>query len=171
MMKKLILTLLFILNSLLFAEQELSNNEIIELTSAFQIESNISNIDDSNLSFGDFSFDKINKNSLFNSYRSAVKIAKEENKKILLEVVADNCKFCEEMRTTVLSQDSVTKAIEKNFVFAQANADRESLPLGLDEQMSPMFVFISKDENIIDIRFGFIEESEFLKLLMEQSQK
>jgi len=162
-MKKLILTLLLILNSLLFAEQELSSNEIIELTSAFQIDSNISNIDESDLD--------MNKNSIAHSYSTAVKMAKEKNKKILLEVVSNNCKFCREMENKVLSKKTVQEAIEKDFVFAQANADRESLPLNLDEQMSPMFVFISTDENIIDMRFGLIEEGDFLDLLVEQSKK
>jgi thioredoxin-related protein len=162
-MKKLILTLLFIFNSPLFAEQELSTNEIIELTSAFQIESNISNIEESNLD--------IEKNSIAHTYSTAMKMAKEENKKILLEVVSNNCKFCKEMERKVLSKENVQKAIEKDFVFAQANADKESLPLELDEQMSPMFVFISTDENIIDMRFGLIEEGDFLNLLLEQSKK
>ena len=94
-MKKLILTLLFIFNSLLFAEQELKNDEILELTSAFQIESNLSRIDESNLSSNYLEYS--------NSYKDAVKIAKDENKKILLEVIADNCKFCEEMKRRVLS--------------------------------------------------------------------
>ena len=163
-MKKLILTLLFIFNSLLFAEQELNNDEIIALTSAFQIESNISVIDESDLTTLSLEYS--------NSYKRAVEIAKEENKKILLEVFIDNCKFCKKMESTVLSKDIIEKAINKDFVFAQVNASRETLPLNISEQMSPMFVFISKDgKNIIDMRFGYIEESAFLKLLLEQSKK
>jgi len=162
-MKKLILTLLFIFNSLLFAEQELTNNDIIDLSSAFQIDSNLSIIDESNLVTSSLKYS--------HSYKKALELAKEKDKKILLEVVLNNCKFCKKMEEEVLSTEDVTEAIEKDFVFAQANADKESLPLGLDEQMSPMFVFISKDENIIDMRFGFIENSEFLDLLVEQSKK
>ena len=166
-MKKLIFALLFIYNSLLFAEQELSNLELSELTSVFNdelieltsvmnnLENNLSNIE----------------KSKYNSYDSAVKIAKEKDKKILLEVIVTKCKFCKQMEEKVLSKKSVEDAINRDFIFAQVNADRESLPLGLSEQMSPMFVFISKDETIIDIRFGYIEESSFLKILSEQSRK
>jgi thioredoxin-related protein len=154
-MTKPIFTLLLIFNTLLFAEQELNSDEIIDLSSAFQIESNLSKIDE----------------PIFNSYKDAVKIAKVENKKILLEIVADNCKFCEKMRIEVLSKESVKEAINKDFVFAQANADRETLPLALDEQMSPMFVFVSQDGNIMDMRLGYVEEKLFLELLKEQSKK
>jgi len=149
-MKKSIFAL-FLLNFLLFAYSE----EFLEFSSALQIDSNLSNIDYSN----------------FNSYENAVKVAKEKDKKILLEVIINNCKFCKEMEEKVISKDHIQEAIDKNFVFVQVNADKTSLPLNLDEQMSPMFVFVSKNETIIDIRFGYIEENEFLRLLEEQSKK
>jgi thioredoxin-related protein len=157
-MKKLIVMLFFLFNSLLFADWWFSEPEDVESISVSQ-EQKVVKVEDSNLS------------PKFHYYDEALKLSKEQNKKILLEVVVDNCKFCEEMDKNLLSKESIQEAIAKDFIFAQVNANREPLPLGLSEQMSPMFVFISKDENIIDMRFGYIEELEFLKLLVEQGEK
>ncbi len=109
--------------------------------------------------------------SIFNSYSDAVKIAQDEHKIILLELVSTNCKFCKEMESEVLIQEEVQEAIQKDFVLAQVNVDQEELPLGLSRQMTPMFVFISENENVEDMRLGYIEEKDFLLLLATKSKK
>lgn len=109
--------------------------------------------------------------SIFNSFDNALKIAKEEDKIILLEVVATDCPFCDKMKNEVLSKESVQKAINKDFVLAKVNIDYDEMPLGLTEQMTPMFVFATADENVQDMRLGFIEEENFLKLLEEERTK
>jgi thioredoxin-related protein len=110
-------------------------------------------------------------NPIFATYDEALKIAKEENKIILLDVVASNCTFCKKMEEEVLSKDNVQEAIKKDFVLAHVNEDREPLPLGLSPQMTPTFVFISNTETVEDMRFGFIDEEKFLLLLEEQKAK
>ena len=188
-MKKLILLLLFLFSSLLLAENDLSELEIAETISEAEyqkiIENGLSNIDTEYFSVSqDISSETVDKNltlvtvpvqedktSIFSSYTDAVEKAKKEDKMILLEVVLDNCKFCEKMEEEVLSKKNIQDTIAQNFIFAQINADKEPLPLGLSEQMSPMFVFISKSENVQDLRFGYLNENDFLKLLVEESEK
>lgn len=108
--------------------------------------------------------------SIFLNFDEALKIAKEDHKMVLLEVVSTNCKFCNQMREEVLAQEEVRKKIEENFVLAQVNMDQEPLPLGLSEQMTPMFVFISEDENVEDMRFGYMNEHDFIGLLEIESR-
>jgi len=172
-MKKLILLLLFLFSSLLLAENDLSKLEITETTpeSEYQkiIENTLSTVETN--SFALSILDKEKETSVYPSYNEALVKAKEEDKVVLLEVVLDNCKFCEKMGEEVLSKENVQEAISKKFVFAQINASREPLPLNLSEQMSPMFVFVSKDENVKDMRFGYINENDFLNLLVEESKK
>jgi thioredoxin-related protein len=189
-MKKLLLLLLIIVNSLLLAESDLSELEIAETISESEYQKIIENgllaIDteyftihaedsskrvEENVILETTLPHQENETSIFSSYDEAVAKAKEEDKMILLEVVLDNCKFCDKMDTLVLSKKSVQETISQNFILAQINADREPLPLGLSEQMSPMFVFISKNENVQDMRFGYINENDFLNLLVEQSNK
>ena len=191
-MKKLLLVLLFIVNSLLIAD-DFSELEIAETISESEyqkiIENGLSDIDAEYFTIKEEGSSKIeenitsletvpisipvqeNKTPTLGSYNKAVVQAKQEGKMILLEVVLDNCKFCDRMETLVLSKKSVQEAIAQHFIFVQINADREPLPLNLSEQMSPMFVFISKNENVQDMRFGYIEENDFLNLLVEESKK
>jgi len=111
------------------------------------------------------------KKPTFSSFDNALKVAKEEHKIILLELVSTDCLFCEKMEKEVLSKESVKEAINKDFVLAKVNIDFEKIPLGLSQQMTPMFVFATADENVEDIRLGFIEEENFLTLLSEERKK
>jgi len=171
-MKKLILLLLFLFSSLLLAENDLSELEIAETIpeSEYQkiIENSLSSVDTNSFALPILDKEK-DETPVYPSYSEALAKAKEEDKIVLLEVVLDNCKFCDKMGKEVLSKENVQEAISKKFVFAQINASREPLPLNLSEQMSPMFVFISKSENVKDMRFGYINENDFLNLLVEKS--
>ncbi len=164
-MRKTLLLLSMLCSSYLLADND-KYNEIIEKSLASTIEVNCFSLStDTNISKDN------HKNSFSTPYNKALAKAKEENKKILLEVILDNCKFCKKMEENVLSKESIQQIISKNFVFTQINADREPLPLGLSEQMSPMFVFVSTDENVQDMRFGYINEEDFIKLLAQEAKK
>jgi len=145
---KYIILLLF--SSLLFAQETLS---LLEISSS-----------------SPQSLDSIKK-PLFNSFDNALKIAKEEHKIILVELVSTNCLFCDKMEKEVLSKERVNEAINKDFVFAKVNIDVDEIPLGLSPQMTPMFVFATADKNVEDIRLGFMEEEIFLTLLTEERKK
>lgn len=169
-MKKIVTLLSILWSSQLFSDSNLSNSkydEIINKTMESMEIDYLNSLIDNNIT--------TNKNSVKNifsiPYNIALKKAKDENKMILLEVILDNCKFCEKMDRLVLLKKSIQDTISKDFIFTQINASREPLPLDLKEQMSPMFVFISKDENIEDMRFGYIDETNFLELLKEKSEK
>jgi len=158
-MKKQLLLLLFMFNSLLLSE---NNYQKIVDESLEKIERDYLTLIEDN---------QFERASFFSSYSDALLKAKKEDKMILLEIVLDDCKFCEKMERFVLSKKSVQEEISKHFILAQINADRETLPLGLSEQMSPTFVFVSKDEVVKDMRFGYMDEENFLKLLVEESTK
>ncbi len=115
--------------------------------------------------------DQSKMSSIFVTYEEAQKRAKEEHKIILLEVISTNCKFCQEMEEEVLVLDRVQEAINQYFILAQANSDTEELPLGLSGQMTPMFVFITQQNGVADMRLGSMDVENFLKLLEEEHQK
>ena len=187
---------LLLLSSLLFAQEEIYEMEIVDSTPIIQIGETTydSNIDDLPLATTIPLYPTIeesvpsvststtiappissavtdSKDPIFTSFDNALKIAKEENKIILLELISTNCHFCDRMKKEVLSQNSVQEAIKKDFVLAKVNVDFEPIPLGIPQQMTPMFVFITEQEDIEDMRLGFIDESSFLDLLEMESKK
>jgi thioredoxin-related protein len=176
--------LLLLLSSSLFAEDNASFVEMISSppqnnsieVSSYIYDENLSRlvipapVIDEKYLFELASKEENRTSSSFLDYNEALKIAKESHKKILLEVISTNCKFCIKMGEEVLAQERVQNKIRENFVLAQVNMDQESLPLGLSEQMTPMFVFISENEDIEDMRFGYMDEHEFILLLELESR-
>ena len=104
------------------------------------------------------------------SFNDALNQAKEEHKTILLEVYETNCKFCQKMESKTFSKKSIIDYLGKNFVLIKINADKQELPLGLKLQMTPMHVFITENEDIKDMTFGFLEEKDFLELLEREKK-
>jgi len=158
-------------SSFLFASEPMSYFEMLNPSS--HVEADKESNQTENISSNNSLDNEVKKseNNIFNSFEDALKIAKEEDKIILLEMVSTNCPFCKDMEENVLSQENVQEAIKKDFVLAKINVDYDPIPLNLSQQMTPMFVFATADENVEDMRLGYIEEADFLKLLEEQKAK
>ena len=153
-------------------ESEIKKEQEAEIVAPILDAKTLTSVEESNLSTIEKKVSEEDSiNPIFTTYDKALKIAKDENKIVLLDVVANNCPFCEKMESEVLTKDSVQEAIKKDFVLAQVNESREPLPLGLSPQMTPMLVFITKTESVEDMRFGFIDEEKFLELLATEKAK
>jgi thioredoxin-related protein len=167
---KQIILLLF--TSLLLAQEALYQLEVLDpMSQTENVEELNGALENQPLIENNLTFPTEPVNSISTSFDNALKIAKEEHKIILVELVATDCPFCDKMETEVLSKERVQEAIKKDFVLAKVNIDYDEIPLGLTQQMTPMFVFATADENVEDIRLGFIEEENFLRLLEEERQK
>lgn len=101
------------------------------------------------------------------TYLEALKNAKEHRKVILLAIRATDCPYCDKMETETLSDESVKDALEADFVTVHYNQDLEPLPLGLQEGMTPNFIFVDTNENIIEMYPGMRTPKEFKEALAE----
>ena len=99
------------------------------------------------------------------SYEEALKRAKEENKLLMFSIRSTDCKYCERMERETLSDGTVLNALSENFITLHYNQDEDELPLGLQSNMTPSFVFVNQNEDIVDISLGRRDISEFLELL------
>ena len=102
------------------------------------------------------------------SFEEAVQRAKDEHKVILLEISETGCKYCEKMENEVFPTEKVVDELNDDFIILRINGDEQELPLGLSLQMTPMHVFVSEDEDIKDMTFGFLEADDFLELLNKE---
>ncbi|CAA6811493.1 MAG: Unknown protein [uncultured Sulfurovum sp.] len=100
-------------------------------------------------------------------YLKALESIKENSKVILLAIRATDCHYCDRMESETLSESSVKDALEKDFIVLHYNQDLEMLPMELQEGMTPNFVFVDKDENIINMYPGMRTPSEFKDALKE----
>jgi thioredoxin-related protein len=98
------------------------------------------------------------------TYEKAMALSKENDKMIMLKLTADNCKYCVKMDNEVLAHDEV-KALLKNFIIVTLNVDHEELPLGLERTMTPTFVFVNQEEEVLSKLPGSWSKEDFMELL------
>lgn len=77
------------------------------------------------------------------NYEKAIKIAKKENKKVLMFVYSTHCPWCLKMKKNTLHNDKITKYINKNFILLMSNQDDDSFPEEFRAQMVPTTYFIN----------------------------
>jgi len=98
------------------------------------------------------------------TYEKAVALSKESDKMIMLKLTAANCKYCVKMDNEVLANDEV-KGLLENFITVSLNVDKEQLPLGLEKTITPTFVFVDKNEEILSTLPGSWNKEDFMELL------
>ena len=101
------------------------------------------------------------------SYEKALALAKRDNKIIMLAIRATKCIYCDKMELGTLINDEVVSTLNRDFVTLHLNQDLEELPIGLQNGMTPNFVFISTNEDIIDMYPGVRSPKEFIGALEE----
>jgi len=99
------------------------------------------------------------------SYREAVRLSKQNNKPIMLKLIAENCKYCVQMDKEVLQNREVKSFLSKNFITVTVNVDKEPIPLGIKRTVTPTFVFINHNEKIVSKLPGAWDKKDFMDLL------
>jgi len=106
-------------------------------------------------------------NMTLSPYQKALKEAKLEGKIVMIAIRAAHCKYCDKMEKETLSDKSVQEALKKNFVTVYYNQDLEILPLELQKGVTPNFIFVDTDENILEQYPGMRTPSEFKEVLKQ----
>ncbi len=165
--------LFLLLTTLLFSEDNLIiSQEIVETDApeTFLDKSSIALVD-TNLTIMKLPStqeDDINISKKNISFIDAVQRAKDEHKVILLEIYENGCKYCAKMEKDVFPEEKVIDKLNSDFILVKINGDEQKLPLGLSLQMTPMHVFVSENEDIKDMTFGFLGTDDFLELLEKE---
>lgn len=100
-------------------------------------------------------------------FEEAVQKAKDEEKIIMLAIRAIDCNYCDRMETETLVDEDVKEALEEDFITLHYNQDLEELPLGFQEGMTPNFIFVDKNENILQMYPGMRNPEQFIEALKE----
>ena len=101
------------------------------------------------------------------AYKNALKIAKNEDKIILIKLTREHCHFCKQMEREVFADDEVIRTINKDFTVVKIDIGKEELPLGLKKGMTPTFIFVNKNEEIMAKIPGAWTKKDFLSILKE----
>lgn len=108
----------------------------------------------------------------------ALELASQTDKKILLDVYASWCPYCQRMHGTVYPSDEVQQAIDDYFYLVKIDIEGENVISYLGEEMTeaefaqalrnesvPTTYFLNGEGSIIGVQPGFLEIDVFSKLL------
>ncbi|MCC6865116.1 MAG: thioredoxin family protein [Ignavibacteria bacterium] len=121
------------------------------------------------------------------NFDDALKKAKTENKRVIVDVYTDWCGWCKKMDEDVYSNNDIKKIIDDNFIFVKLNAEgdgkltyngkqytEEELSYFFEVFSFPTTVFLEPDGKIITFSYdkypmksvpGYFKAKEFKKIL------
>ena len=120
-------------------------------------------------------------------FNDALSRAKNENKRVIVDVYTDWCGWCKKMDTEVYGNTDIVKIIEENFIFVKLDAEssakinyngkqysEQDLASYFEATGYPTTVFLEPDGKLIEFNYdsskmknipGFFKASEFKKIL------
>ena len=113
------------------------------------------------------------------SFDEAVTLAKQENKKILVDVYTDWCGWCKKMDKEVYANSSVAGVLSSSFITVKLNAESSSRSLTFrgrtltEEQFAasagvtgyPTTIFLDESANPITVLPGYVPAERFVPIL------
>lgn len=92
----------------------------------------------------------------------AIELAKSNNKKVLINVYADWCPYCEKMHKNTYTDATVKEAIDDNFYLVMINIESEDKVNYLGNEMSEIEFAQSLNSNSLPTSFFMNSEGELL---------
>ncbi len=105
------------------------------------------------------------KNNYSRDYNSAAKIAKKQNKLIMLVVVSDFCPWCKKFEKKTLSSNLIKNKVEKNIIpiIINKNKDKGKYPAKFYSKLVPTVIFINpKTDKRVYETLGYMKKSDFI---------
>ena len=114
----------------------------------------------------DFDNEVVKKRSVkYEGFDKALQRAKKENKIIMIKAMTKSCHFCRKMDREVMIEKEVVSAIEKDFIPVSIDISEHQLPLGIQTELTPSFIFVDKNAKVLQNVPGAWGKEDFLALL------
>lgn len=101
-------------------------------------------------------------------YKSAISIAKKENKPVMLVIVGDYCPWCRKFERKTLQKKVIADEVKENFVpiIVDKKFDKDSFPQKFHAKRVPTVYFIDpKNESLFFESLGYVKKGDFLDTL------
>ena len=116
----------------------------------------------------DFDNEVVKKKSVkYEGFDQALQRAKKEDKIIMIKAMTKTCHFCRKMDREVMIEKDVIEAIQKDFIPVSIDISKHQLPLGLQTELTPSFIFVDKNAKVLLNVPGAWDKKDFLGLLKE----
>jgi len=97
------------------------------------------------------------------SFETAIKMAKEQNKKVLMFMYSEYCPWCEKMKKTTLSDKKVINYINSRYIFLKMDKDMGEYPEELIPRFIPTtYVIDPKTKESVQDIYGYKSAKDFI---------
>jgi len=103
----------------------------------------------------------------YKGFEETLKKAKQEHKIIMIKAMSETCHYCRKMEIKVLSNKAIQDVLQKDFVSIKIDVSKQKLPLGLEAELTPTFIFIDENTDVIMQIPGAWDKKNFLEILEE----
>ena len=79
----------------------------------------------------------------FNNYYDAIKVAQEENKRVYMLIVSDDCRWCKKFERTTLKDKKLMKKMSSQYVLLHLSRDRHYIPKKFKTTPVPRHYFLT----------------------------
>jgi len=111
------------------------------------------------------------KSAAYEGFEKALEKAKLEHKIIMLKVTTKDCHYCRKMQREVMREEEVVHALKRDFISVAIDISTTKLPLGLKTELTPSFIFIDEEANVLLNIPGAWDKNDFLGILREAKMK
>jgi thioredoxin-related protein len=77
--------------------------------------------------------------------KSAAEAAEANNKKVMILMSSESCRYCRQMHREVFANDAIAEYINKHFVALELDINKDAYPDALDVRGVPATFFFSSD--------------------------
>jgi thioredoxin-related protein len=98
-------------------------------------------------------------------YQTAVKIAKEDSKNILVMLTSQECPSCWWMKNIAFKDEELSERMKEHYVAVEVDVDRDTIPLNLSYIGTPTFYLLDKNEDQLSRMDGRVKAKKFKQRL------
>jgi len=103
--------------------------------------------------------------SWIEDYDEAVNIAQEQNKRIYMLIVSEDCRWCKKFERTTLKDEKLLKRLSKQYVLLHLSRDLDEIPSKFKTTPVPRHYFLSKSGEVIFPVVGYRDVDTFNNFL------
>ena len=103
----------------------------------------------------------------YEGFDNALERAKKEHRIIMIKAMTKECHFCRKMEREIMIEEEIVNAIEKDFIPVSIDVSVHALPLGLKSEVTPSFIFIDENAQVLMNIPGAWGKMDFIELLKE----
>ena len=98
-------------------------------------------------------------------YDEAVKIAQEQNKRIYMLIVSENCRWCKKFERTTLKDEKLLQRLSKQYVILRLSREMDDIPSKFKTTPIPRHYFLSNSGDVIFPVVGYRDVETFNSFL------